>query len=759
MEFKQETEITRPPQSPSDTQINFNFQQFQHMQTTQSVTNFNKIDRHYTPQLKFTNFAAQPSIVTKYVTSKFLRHDISYFNRDEKKRDLSGKQKESEEEDAYEDEEEEETTSEEELESNIEGSKVLVIHPGSKYLRIGRASEAFPSVVPHVIARRMRNKKENEGQQDEEKKEIKVEHETEDIYPINDEIKRENESEEIKETRLDDEDAKEAETCSNSAGSSVTTEDDDEDEENFKQVVGEIKKELKEKMKASKRRPVANAQSQVHSFNKAAHPEIIADHNDPYKTDWTVVDEDVEYYVGEKALRLPDSADSFKVFYPIQHGEFNTRDYDSMKAIVGDLETIWTESIREKLEISRRNFKNYSVILVIPDVYNRLYVLEMITMLLRYMEFRRVFIAQESVCVSFGAGISVACIVDIGAQTSTVTCVEDGMCIPDSRVCLHYGSDDITNFFIRLLRRSKFPYSEMDLNRVYDWLLAEEMKEKFCTLDEANLTIQLNEFYVRAPNKPTLKYQIKTYDDAIIAPMLLFYPHIINFNKKRNEFPQKFVSYTIDDITEGAITNNGIQPGLVMQKPKLSVATQAATQIRTSFPSPSPQPRDSPGSTTPLRVDNNIVPTPSPVPTSLLPTTQPASPSVSSSTATRIQNVPLLDSISTLPLDEAIIQSINIAATEERAKKFYSSILVVGGGGLIPGINKMLEERLSSRQIQNTDKLEVLTSSRDLDPRLLVWKGGSVMSKLEILNESWINSREWEELGVRCLREKAFFIW
>jgi len=27
----------------------------------------------------------------------------------------------------------------------------------------------------------------------------------------------------------------------------------------------------------------------------------------------------------------------------------------------------------------------------------------------------------------------------------------------------------------------------MDLNRVYDWLLAEEMKEKFCTLDEVCL--------------------------------------------------------------------------------------------------------------------------------------------------------------------------------------------------------------------------------------------------------------------------------
>lgn len=61
-------------------------------------------------------------------------------------------------------------------------------------------------------------------------------------------------------------------------------------------------------MKASKRRPVANAQSQVHSFNKSAHPETIADHNDPYRIDWTVVDDDAEYYVGEKvSLRYEDS--------------------------------------------------------------------------------------------------------------------------------------------------------------------------------------------------------------------------------------------------------------------------------------------------------------------------------------------------------------------------------------------------------------------------------------------------------------------
>lgn len=34
------------------------------------------------------------------------------------------------------------------------GSNVIVIHPGSRYLRIGRASELNPVYVPNVVARK-----------------------------------------------------------------------------------------------------------------------------------------------------------------------------------------------------------------------------------------------------------------------------------------------------------------------------------------------------------------------------------------------------------------------------------------------------------------------------------------------------------------------------------------------------------------------------------------------------------------------------
>jgi actin-related protein 8 len=41
-------------------------------------------------------------------------------------------------------------------------------------------------------------------------------------------------------------------------------------------------------------------------------------------------------------------------------------------------------------------------------------------------------------CVTFGAGMSAACVVDIGATKCTVACVDDGLVLPDSRYAFHY---------------------------------------------------------------------------------------------------------------------------------------------------------------------------------------------------------------------------------------------------------------------------------------------------------------------------------
>ena len=50
--------------------------------------------------------------------------------------------------------------------------------------------------------------------------------------------------------------------------------------------------------------------------------------------------------------------------------------------------------------------------------------------LLRRMRFRSIFVLQESVAAGFGSGIATGCIVDLGHQTTSVTCIEDGYSLP-----------------------------------------------------------------------------------------------------------------------------------------------------------------------------------------------------------------------------------------------------------------------------------------------------------------------------------------
>lgn len=54
------------------------------------------------------------------------------------------------------------------------------------------------------------------------------------------------------------------------------------------------------------------------------------------------------------------------------------------------------------------------VCLVIPDLYDKRHVKEMIHILMVEMRFKAILLHQESVCATFGAGLTTACVVDIG---------------------------------------------------------------------------------------------------------------------------------------------------------------------------------------------------------------------------------------------------------------------------------------------------------------------------------------------------------
>lgn len=118
------------------------------------------------------------------------------------------------------------------------------------------------------------------------------------------------------------------------------------------------------------------------------------------------------------------------------------------------------------------------------------------------------------------------------------------------RLFISIGGDDITRTFASFLLANKFPYADINLSRAYDWRLAQELKEKWCTMNEADISVQVYDFFVRLPGDSTKKYQCKVYDEVFLAPLCLVYPSILNAKEKTENFKAFANPNVIDDVAD-----------------------------------------------------------------------------------------------------------------------------------------------------------------------------------------------------------------
>lgn len=280
--------------------------------------------------------------------------------------------------------------------------------------------------------------------------------------------------------------------------------------------------EFKTFRRVNKRRVLPNSRELVWNWNSRNPPDVIPRHNDPIEIDWTDVSDAPDFVTGRKALRIPDeSSPRYRLYRPWQCGQLNEKEYKNKNLLYIDLFTIIREAIIAEVGATRKkDWNQYSCVFIIPDLYEKTVVTQVLHELLMDFNFQRVCFMQESLAATFGAGYSSSCIVDVGAQKTSICCVEDGMCIEDSRVNLKYGGDDVTETFIKMMLFDKLNYNEMNLNRRHDYILAEELKQKFCTLSDDHISVQLYEFHVRAFGQNTRKYSFKTYDEVMLAPMV-----------------------------------------------------------------------------------------------------------------------------------------------------------------------------------------------------------------------------------------------
>ncbi|KYK60188.1 chromatin remodeling complex subunit [Drechmeria coniospora] len=646
--------------------------------------------------------------------------------------------------------------------AGIDPSRIIVIHPGSQNLRIGFASDALPKTIPSVLA-------------------TKFPQTESDMY------------EALPRRQF------EAKTTEQQYG------------EEWSKKYQKLCAELKSDMRANKRKVLPNSKELVQTFNRRAEAEIIQKHNDPLEIEWTDIKalEDSESpascFIGNDALRVPDDSEpKFKLWWPIRNGWWNEDDYASQEHLFDDFETLLDKALRQELGLKTNSeWQQYSCVFVIPDLYDKKYVEQVLHSCMVWFEFNRVCFVQESMAATFGAGYTQACVVDVGAQKTSVTCVEDGLVIEDSRVNLKYGGFDITDTFVKMMLYDNFPYQEINLQRRYDFLLAEELKAKHCTMSQAEISVQLCQLHVRAPNQPTRKYAFKTYDEVILAPSGLFDPSIFDNSTKlrgrRKLVERSYNAYDVDipddpapaaqlailALVKPSITSiangNSQLPHEVStpskEKPQFNFIAKGeginGTPAESHAGSPAPE-----GSGTPAPPAfvfgsgkdglNRDSPAPSvnraagtPIPGQASQASQPPSGPVDAPERSAASIAAERESVlPVVPLDVAILTSIQNAAKndDKKLRDLLGSIMVIGGGSKIPQFTVVLEEKLKARRPGLIDRILVSRSARDMDEQVVAWKGASVFAKLPT-NDSWISPFEYERLGERTLHHKVLWAW
>ncbi|TLS31399.1 hypothetical protein PpBr36_03608 [Pyricularia pennisetigena] len=650
-------------------------------------------------------------------------------------------------------------------------SKIIVIHPGSQNLRIGFASDALPKTIPMVVATKW-------PQTEDEEHEALPRRQFEATSP---------------DQKYGEEWAKRYQRMSN---------------------------DLKVDMRANKRKVLPNSKELVQNFNRRTKGETIPKHNDPIEVAWTDVGtlEDeaslASCFIGHQAQLIPnDSNPKFKLWWPMQHGWLNEDEYTSAERLHDDFETILDRALRQELGLTRNStWPNYSCVFVIPDLYDKKYVEMVLRSCMTWFEFNKICFIQESLAGTFGAGYTQACVVDVGAQKTAITCVEDGLCIEDSRINLKFGGYDVTEAFVKMMLYDNLPYEDINLRRRYDFLLAEELKIKYCTLSQENIKVVENTFHVRAPNQPTQKYSFKLYDEGLLASMGLYEPAIFDNSTKlrgrRKLIDRSYNAYDVeypDDPTSAAqfAVLAHIKPTIVpavnggshdpMATPSKEKAQpfnylnrsgadlNGGTPATSKAPSPTPEGASTPvpplfifgggkdvinGANSPAPSGRNGgggTPAPPGAPNGTLPQQQPPPPGMFVDAIARSQTALAAERDSVLPvvpLDIAIMMSIQNAAKgeEKKLRDLLGSIMVIGGGSKIPNFAPYLEEKLKARRPDLHEKILVSRSARDMDEQVVVWKGASVFAKLPT-NDSWITPAEFERLDTRVLHHKVLWVW
>ncbi|KAL5112755.1 Actin-related protein 8 [Taenia crassiceps] len=424
----------------------------------------------------------------------------------------------------------------------------------------------------------------------------------------------------------------------------------------------------------------------------------------------------------------------YQLQWPIVSGCFNEEFTPSLN--LQNLEDMWTYALEKYLDIPKDAFHLYSVILVIEDIFIRREVRQIMNMLLLGLRFSRVVVQQASVCATYGVGLPTACVIDLGFQKTSISCVDEGISLPDVRVKLPIG---IGNCF-QTLRAAiyRFTSERIELSKLLqkaDHGSFEDMRRLFNAMFDADSAIiariQAQSLETISSEEVTVK--IATGHDITLPISIFLGAHLAPYSPN----------------TDCPLLPEYQTPGIDAPEPDdpfdevYSVMTMREKRRKLQ------------GDFFPGRGDESAF--------------EPRSQKISKASSFKDLAEAVLWSIRQAAVAAASASAFDSEAPgadgvtdakgDQLRQRLFGCILLVGGGAT--NLGGFLLSKWLTRELQNLvgdgTTVEVLTRTRGISD--LAWQGAKLMVSTDAISDLWLTPAEWNRYGSRLLREKAPFPW
>nr|XP_028947160.1 actin-related protein 9 [Malus domestica] len=396
---------------------------------------------------------------------------------------------------------------------------------------------------------------------------------------------------------------------------------------------------------------------------------------------------------GEEALKISPMA-PYTLHRPIRRGHLNISLHYPMQQVLEDVHAIWDFILTEKLHIPLHERHKYAAMLVLPETFDNREIKELLSIVLRDLRFSSAVVHQEGLAAAFGNGLSTACVVKMGAQVTSVICIEDGAALPHTEKTLPFGGEDVSRCLLWTQRHHQtWPQIRTDMfTKPIDLLMLNRLKSLIVRLKLGELdAVGVVHSYEDGMPAGSHKTRLTALN---VPPMGLFFPMLLvpDAYPPPPSVGQWFRDY--EDMLED--TWHMEFPRRPEMSDGLFSSVNTGYPLWDSYPAFSAKPKKE----------------------------------------------------EKIGLAEAITSSILSTGRIDLQRKLFCSILLIGGVALTRGLVPAVEERVLHAIPSNEaiDTVEVLQSRSN--PTVVPWKGGAILGILDIGRDAWIHRDDWIRNGI-----------